>query len=124
MKKIFLYAIFCQLILGCKKNPFDYRTKYVGDYSFTIHYSSWSPFYGQFDTTYSIDGKIDYGSIKNTISIIYSGSTSPQMFTIYEDGTIEDDCKGEFESANKIKYSCYWASPAAHTFESVIGEKK
>ena len=124
MKKYLIISLGCILIFGCKKDPFDYRTKYVGDYSFVIHYSSWNPLNGQFDTTYSIDGKIDYGSDKNTISIFFSGSSSPQIFTLFEDGTIQDGCKGEFESVNKIKYSCYWASPAAHTSETVSGEKK
>ena len=124
MKKYLIITLICILIFGCKKNPFDYRAKYLGDYSFAIHSSSWNPL-SQLDTTYTMQGKIDYGSDKNTISIFFSGSSVPQEFTIYEDGTIENGgCGGEFESANKIKYSCYWASPGAHASKTVDGEKK
>ena len=124
MNKIFIIILACMILIGCKKNPFDYRTKYVGDYKFEISVSAWNPVQGEFDTSYSVDGRIDYGSDRNTISINFSGSNSPQVFTIYEDGTIENKCQGEFESAHKVVYSCYWASPGAHTSERVVGEKK
>ena len=127
MKKTFILIFSCIAILGCKKNPFEYRTKFLGNYNFIIHssfYAGTPTNHYTRDTTYSVDGKIWYGSDKNTISITFSGSWSSE-FTIYEDGTIEGGgCRGEFESTNKIKYSCYWASPASHTNQDITGIKK
>lgn len=129
MKKYIIIPLLCILIYGCEKKPFDYRTKYIGDYTFVVQSSSWDPLNGQHDTTYTMEGEIDYGSGKNAILISFSGSSSTKIFTLFEDGTIQArtipvGCSGEFESVNKITYSCHWASPAHHASRTVKGEKK
>jgi hypothetical protein len=125
MKNTILLLLFLCSLFGCKKDPFDYRTKYLGDYNFVIHYDSWNPLSGHIDTTYSKDGKIDYGSDENTIFIFFNGSIADEL-TVYEDGTIGDNYfkGGEFETTNKIKYSYYWGSQGSATYGKVTGEKK
>ena len=124
MRKSILPVLFCLSLLGCDKSPFDFRTKYIGDYSFIINTSTWNLSMGLVDTTYSVTGKIDYGSEKNTISVTYIGINKPEVFLIYEDGTIENECKGEFETVNKIKYSCFFASPGGQVSTNVVGKKE
>lgn len=128
MKKIFLLASFCVAFLGCKKNPFDFRSKFIGDYNFQIQASSYygvGPYFSSHDTTYSIDGNIVCGSENDKISISFANQNGSSEFTIYEDGTIEDgNCSGEFESTHTVKYSCFWGSPGAGTYETVTGKKK
>ncbi len=125
MKKIFLLILFSCSFFGCKKNPFDYRTKYLGNYNFIVNYSSWNGLEGQHDTTYVFNnGKIDYGTDKNTILIFFdSGSSKPSdELTIYEDGSL--GC-GEFVTTEIIKYTYYQnQSPMSHSINSVSGEKK
>ena len=124
MKKriIFLLSLFA--IIGCKKDPFDYRTKYIGDYTFLIHSKTYIMFDPPIDTSYYQDGYIGYGSEKDKIVISLSGKRATE-YTIYEDGTIgENACRGEFESSKKIRYSCSWGSQATKIHEEVTGEKK
>lgn len=127
MKNTILTLIVLVAMTACKKDPFDYRTKYVGDYNFVVERQTIaSPDGNVSDTTYTLEGTIDYGSDDNAISILFSGNNTPETFTLYEDGTIRmgTACSGEFESTNRIKYSCYWASPGAHTDQNVSGVKK
>jgi|GEM_PF-2041076 len=121
--KSIIFVSCCLIILGCKKHPFDYRNKFLGDYHFSIAISSWDPANGSYDTTYTNDGKIWYGSNQNSILISFSGGESTEL-TIYEDGTLEaNNCTGEFESLRKLKYQCTYQSPAAHSYYGVTGEK-
>ncbi len=125
MKTKLLLLMLCFFVFGCKKNPFDYRTKYLGNYVFVVHSSSYNPLDGLIDTTFSINGEIEYGSEKNTILISFGGSTGTD-FKIYEDGTVDINyCSGEFETTDKLVYSCYRnESPSAHSSLDVEGEKK
>ncbi len=126
MKTTVVISLLFFSLVACEKGPFDYRTKYVGTYDFVIHRESGDPINGHLDTTYTIDGRIDYGSAKHAISISLH-EDAPLEFTLYEDGTIEgrnNVCKGEFESSDKVHYSCYAASPASHSTTDVKGEKK
>ena len=123
----FLLLGFCFILFGCQKKPFDYRNKFLGDYTFVTHVHS---VYGIspviiHDTTYTNDGKIWYGSDENKVSISFSGGGTSE-FTIYEDGTLDggEGCKGEFESTKKVQYSCYYASPGSSVENDITGEKK
>lgn len=68
--KHFLIALTLLLfVLGCKKNPFDYRTKYIGKWNFTVHQKSWTLNNGfNNDTTYQTVGTIKYGSESNELN--------------------------------------------------------
>ncbi len=126
MKTKLILLILCFFMFGCKKNPFDYRTKYLGDYIFVVHNSSWNPTNGQFDTTYTVDGNVDYVSDKN--SVLISSPTFSLQATVYEDGTLEgywnNNGEGEFESTKKIKYHCGYYWPGGQSNSYITGEKK
>ena len=112
------------IIYGCEKNIFDYRTKYLGDYTLEINYSSWDVLNGPFDTTYSAEGNVDFGSDKNTIEILISGNAKAMTLDIFEDGTLQGKYDGEFESTNTFKMSIRQSSPGSVIYESIIGKKK
>jgi len=126
MKNKLLILFFCIFIFGCKKNPFDFRNKFLGDYIFVVHNSSWYSGNVQMDTTYTIDGTVDYGQEKN--SVLISSSAFSLQATVYEDGTIEgywdNNGKGEFISTKQITYSVHSYWPDGNYSQDITGEKK
>jgi hypothetical protein len=127
MRKYITIICIYLTVSGCQKNPFDYRSKFTGNYTFTIHSKSYwgiPPNATITDTTYSYNGKIELGSEPNIISI--AGSE----FVIYEDGTIigsehvVNGCKGEFESPQKVSYSCHSGGLGVASNYTVTGVKK
>lgn len=125
IKNIILLLSLATIILsGCKKKPFDYRNKYLGNYHIINHsqINAPPPYFN--DTSYSTEGKVEYGSDKNKILITFDSENSSE-FIIYEDGTLESSgCSGGFESVNKFKYHCGFYSPGATTSINITGEKK
>lgn len=126
MKIKLLIIFFCILIFGCKKNAFDYRGKFLGDYIFVVHNSSWYSGNVQIDTAYTIDGSVDYGPEKN--SVLISSSAFSLQATVYEDGTLEgywdNNGNGEFVSAKQITYSVHSYWPGGSYSKDITGEKK
>ena len=128
--KIFttLIVVFCVVsIVGCKKPLFDYRKKYLGDYSFSIHESS-SIGGTSHDTSYTTDGTLSKGSDLQSIQIIYPSRKAIE-FILFEDGSLRVmncyySCTGEFESVNKISYTISWGGLAGQSTESVTGTRK
>ncbi len=107
MKKIFTGFIFCLLLFGCKKEKFDYRNKFIGDYNFSIHTTAWGS--QTMDTTYSYNGSIKSSTTDDKINIYFLENYSLEPI-IYEDGslvlnmTYSYHFKGEFESTTKAKF--------------------
>jgi hypothetical protein len=126
MKKIIIIFICSFLVLGCKKNPFDFRTKFLGTYHFSVHEKYYSSGSGIKDTTYYFDGEINYGDNENDINIPFLNSTLKA--NVYEDGTIEgywdNNGKGEFVSTKKVKYKYGAQSPGGGTTRIITGERK
>jgi hypothetical protein len=105
MKKIFpillLFLLFFEA--GCKKDPLDYRTKYLGNFRFLIHEEFSGP-QGDFDTTYYADGSIDYGNDKKTIAVSWGlgYAVDPELF---EDASFKGmGMSGDFYSTKKIVF--------------------
>lgn len=112
------------IFTGCQKHPSDFRTKFLGDYIFSFHCSSIQPTGVSLDTTFIQDGKIGYGTDRNSILISFSDGESSE-FVIYEDGTLEKGgCIGEFESTKIINYSCSNYSIGSHSNCQITGYKK
>ena len=108
MKRLFFFAVFLLLATGCKKDPFDHRSKYLGDYNFTVAKTTAMATDTPVDTTYSYLGTIKTGSENNTVIIHFSDDLSVEM-DLFEDGSLEkysygDYIVGEFESAEKVKF--------------------
>jgi len=130
MKNKLLILFFCILIFGCKKNPFDYRNKFIGDYNYTVHANlSNCPVIGHFlDTTYSYNGKVLLGTQDNTIIIYLSENCSIEP-TIYEDGSLEHlsldyDIHGEFESKTSLKFHYGVGGLGGHAYYDYSGTKQ
>jgi hypothetical protein len=114
----------CLIILGCKKHLIDYRNKFIGDYHFSITETGHDLYAGYYDTTYTDEGKIWYGSDSHTVLISLSGGKSFEP-RIYEDGTLSDNgCGGEFETLSRVSYGCVIPSPAVTVSFHLIGERK
>jgi hypothetical protein len=123
MKNFLLLLILTISFYSCEKNPFDYRTKFTGDYHFEIHTQYGSPMSFS-DTSYKFDGNISYGSGDHKLKIFYRGVVIDEI-VVYEDGTIGDHpYGGEFESKNRIVYFISEHSPGGIYTKNVIGERK
>jgi hypothetical protein len=124
MKKFTIFIFIVIFLYGCKKDPFDYRSKFIGDYNFVIHAKTSYGIQGNmynFDTTYTYPGKIDFGPNENTIQISYPDLVYP---VLYEDGTMSGNgYRGEFESENKINLTFGFYSPGGGTTYTITGEK-
>lgn len=114
-------------MLGCKKNPFDYRTKYIGKWEFYVQKHISYP-YGYKDTSYTAIGHIDYGDRKDEIKIYEkNGSKGFRSFTVSKNGNLANLSGlqvGLFETKKKIKYHDGWGSPGSQVSIDVTGEKK
>ena len=105
MRKLFTIFLFCVLISGCKKDPFDYRTKFVGDYDFTVHLTTFNiNGWPTSDITYPYKGKIWYDENETMVSLKFSGNQSV-IVKLYEDGSMKSFyVNGEFESTKKVRF--------------------
>ena len=107
-KIVVFLAFSILLIAGCKKNPFDYRTKYIGDYDFLRNYTSWVTGGSTTSGTISKTGRVEYGD-KGEINIIFDAN-DPTHYNVYKidrDGNLtytSGGDAGKFESKNKVYY--------------------
>ena len=131
MQKIYLIFFLCLVFYGCKKNPLDYRTKFLGEYNFEIYQTSWWHSGPRPDTNYISEGKIEIAS-EDRIEIFLSKNLSSGIkVSVYEDGSIADcECdyhaglNGEFESTNKIKFIYGYHGLGSGFTSNVKGNKK
>ena len=127
---IFIFLLICLSMASCKKNPFDYRSKYIGKYCFSIQKTFWSISGVVLDTVYSYEGKITNGSQKKTMEIFYSDNASVEAY-IYEDGTLGEcntsqqiNLKGEFESSKKIRFCFKTGGLGSGQIFGITGDRK
>jgi hypothetical protein len=99
----------CLMIFGCKKNPFDYRSKFIGNYNFVVHEIVWEGGTMLLDSTYSFFGNVTLGSISSTVMINFKDNFSIEP-KVFEDGSLEGPeshtlhLSGEFESTKEVKF--------------------
>jgi hypothetical protein len=120
MKIRFIIIIICLFIFGCKKHPFDYRNKFIGNYNFSVNEYTWIMGGPNWDTTYTFHGKITYGSSDNTVLISYCKDCSCE-FTIYEDGTLGNS--GKFDSPKQVSFSLHSGGLGGGWGNNVTGNK-
>lgn len=124
MRKLFTILFCCLVMFGCKKNPFDYRTKYLGNYRFLIHEVDWWAGGGHLDTTYYADGGIDYGYDKNTIAIHWSGLNSAVDPDLFEDASFKGmGASGDFWSTKKVVFEFITGRISYTNTYYITGEK-
>jgi hypothetical protein len=95
--KIFLMVLIFN-VAACKKDPFDYRTPYLGNYKFKIHLYSTLP---EYDTIYYFDGNVRYGYDDESIRINWNSDTGfyDNLFLFFEDGSfLRNSYNGNFYS--------------------------
>ncbi len=133
--KSLLAFLFISLVLinfSCKKNVFDFRNKYVGDYEFVYTYSSWQMNLGVYASgTNNYSGRVYYDkNTKDKIKIEYNNSTLD--LGIDKDGNLSLACgtsAGKFESKSKLTINsssnaCPGGGLGGGTNYSLIGTKK
>jgi len=106
--KQFLLFVLVLSVFGCKKDPLDSRTQYLGDYNFSVAKTTAMATDTPVDTTYSYLGTIKAGSENKTVTICFSDNLSVEM-DLFEDGSLEKYFNGgylvgEFESSAKVKF--------------------
>ena len=128
-RQILFFILFSTLLsYGCKKNPFDYRTKYLGDYDFVRDYTSWVTGGSTTSGTISREGRVEYGE-KGEIKIIFD-SNDPTHFNVYEidrNGNLTNSSggsAGKFESKNKVHYEQTTTTSGGGGTSSTNGTKK
>lgn len=117
--------------LSCKKLPFDYRNKYIGDYNFVHSYSSWTVNQGTYASgTDNYSGRVYY-DLKSKEYIKFEYNNSILELKVSRKGKLTLPCgapAGEFTSDNSvtINYSTSTCSGAlgGGTNISVTGTKK
>lgn len=133
MKNISKITVIILIVLsafGCKKRPFDFRNKYVGDYDITYSYSSWQLNSGVYNSdTLSTGGKVYYDK-KDQIIISYN-TNSTLILGITKDGNLSLSCGteiGKFDNKNefRINYgtnSCPGGGMGGGTNYCIIGTR-
>ena len=123
MKKILILLFCIFLVTGCQKNPFDYRTKFVGDYNFTVRLTTWTIYEQTGDTTYLFKGKIWYDGNEKMVSVEFSGY-QPEKVNLYEDGSMKGQhVNGEFVSTKKVRFKVTYNALGGGAQYSIIGDK-
>jgi hypothetical protein len=134
----FLKIVLTTLVINtipfsCKKQLFDYRNKYTGDYDFTYSYSSWIVNQGTVSSgTSNYSGKVYYDKkSEGVIKINYEANTTLEL-NIDRNGNLTLLCgvqAGKFESKNKVTLnygtgSCAGSGMGGGSNYSVTGIKK
>ena len=127
--KIFFLILTVIFVSSCQKfKLFDYRTKYIGNYEFEIHYSSWNINDYYFDTTYFYNGTILFGDDKGTLSINYKNNSTFEVF-IDKEGQFEENnyLSGKFTDKDNVEFGFSCSGPGCGmgggSSTHVIGKK-
>ncbi len=107
MKRLLLSLFLLSGLVSCKKEPFDFRNKYLGYYDFTVEVSSHDiPTGAPYSYTEPYVGEVTYGSRGNTVNIRYLIDNTIEP-TMDKSGvlTFTEGFEGEFESKKKVRFT-------------------
>ncbi|MDY0217470.1 MAG: hypothetical protein RBS19_11005 [Bacteroidales bacterium] len=114
-KQLILYSLALLIVVlmshsACKKIPFDHRDKYLGDWTFDVHYHSFTMNEGVlYNYSETHNGKIEYGKEKSKILIKYAVDKSIELI-IDEDGILSGFpthyCSGSFKDKKNWIFTC------------------
>ena len=117
------------VLLGCEKELFDYRNKFIGDWEFKVERSEIntnSIGYSYHDSL-SYSGRIKYGDADDDLFIQYSDENSITL-KIDKENQLSDFpthyCSGEFEGNNKLHLYLRWGGLGGGITHIVDGEKQ
>lgn len=116
-------------IIGCKKQPFDHRNKYVGEWEFKVHRSELNTdsigYYEHDSLVYT--GEVTYGSNENELLIQYTQGNSITL-TISKEGILSGFpthyCNGEFRDKDKLHLYLKWGGLGGGITHVIDGEKE
>ena len=129
LKQFYIIFFFLGIfsVISCNKKPFDYRNKYIGEWNFSIEYSSFNM--GNSPSIYDLVeylGEITYGEEDNNVIIKYSKNNSVTL-TIDKNGIFYDlptrYCNGTIVSDN-IDLYLRWGGLGGGTSHKITGYKK
>jgi len=117
------------IINGCKKKPFNYRNKYVGDWEFTVEITEVNTdslgYY--YHDTISYVGEIYYGNEDDELLITYTDKNSITLKIDREEilsGFPTKYSSGAFDGNEKIKLYLRWGGLGGGITHSISGVKK
>lgn len=114
------------IFASCKKHPFDYRNKYLGDFKFDVTES------GKFkegDSTYATSyvwhGTVNYGDGDNKVIITFGRDLSIQP-SIAKDGTLNQlpRLSGSFRDRKSVHFEIHIDDIKGEHFYDVSGSKE
>ena len=116
------------IIVGCKKKPFNYRNKFLGEWEFKVKITEYNHILGHFYNESFLNlGKIKYGSAKDEILIEYLNDNSI-VLKVDKEVKLSNFpnyyCRGEFNEENKITRYLRWGGLGGGTIHTVEGKKK
>jgi hypothetical protein len=120
---VLILMLFILFSLGCEKDK-DIRTKYYGEYRFTVHMESWTILGTHLDTIYIINGGIRTGNQSQEIFINWKEGGYGSYPSLSEDGTfIGNYCKGKFVDVDSVIFSVTYLHKAVNTYYNVTGTR-
>jgi hypothetical protein len=124
MKKKLLYILLVSLgLTACKKNPFDYRSKYLGDYEFTTTISSWNMISGVQPTETTVyNGSVSMSSLEGKIRINYMDGISTDV-EVDREGNLSYPGSGKI-SKKTLSLEMTNGSGGGSSTTSISGKKK
>lgn len=126
--RLFLPGILL-FLLGCEKQPFDYRNKYLGEWEFNVSRSELNTdSIGHYESDALIYvGEIAYGDAEDELLIKYTENNSVTL-KISEEGKLSDPASnysdGKFESRKKLHLYLRWGGLGGGIKHVIDGEKK
>lgn len=131
IKKVHIILLVLLLLIssiGCEKNPFDYRTKYIGEYKFTDSWTSYnmssSP--PTSSGTRETNGKMEYGE-KGYLKVTFDNN-QPNWFhnlRVDREGKLtENNMEVGNISRNSFNYHYSYSGLGGGSTTNITGKKK
>jgi hypothetical protein len=127
-----IFTIATLIFLSCKKQPFDFRNKYFGNWVFSVQLSSWDPSRGgDYTDSLQCTGSFLYGENFDEIALqsdCYSKTFRIDKYgkvvSVYDQHTFKEG--GEFEGRSVFRYGYYHHQGAGPTWNSIkiFGSRK
>ena len=123
MKLIILTFSIAFTITACKKRPFDYRNKFLGEFSYEVHCTYWTLGEQAEDTTIFFNGNVEISEDENRILIYFLENVARES-KIYEDGSMHHaGVSGEFNSKDNLEFKYSSGGLGGGTIYNVIGTR-
>lgn len=125
--KCILIFVILLVLGGCKKKPFDYRNKYIGDWKFNVHIieQNMDSVGSNVNDTFVYVGNIEYGTSSDEILINYT-SDDDVMLEIDKNGVVTTNLgfgHCTFISDENVEIKLNWGGLGAYVIHEISGLK-